>query len=160
MPDLSAVTSAPATTHSRPRAAGPVATRPRRRSDDPLLIGRERELDELDELLRQDAANGTFVLIQGEFGTGRTALLREALGWARSDGDTVLSAWADLSEQGWNSASPASSSSRPWAPPASPAPRSPDRRGSPPNSSGPTAPRPRPRPPTTRPPPRRPGCTG
>ncbi|GAA2829634.1 AAA family ATPase [Kitasatospora sp. CM 4170] len=100
MPDLSAVTSAPATTHSRPRAAGPVATRPRRRSDDPLLIGRERELDELDELLRQDAANGTFVLIQGEFGTGRTALLREALGWARSDGDTVLSAWADLSEQG------------------------------------------------------------
>ncbi|MFJ3794577.1 AAA family ATPase [Kitasatospora sp. NPDC090091] len=100
MPEPSAVTSAPTVPHPRTRAAGPAAGRPRRRSDDPLLIGREPELEALEGLLRQGVANGTFVLIQGEFGTGRTALLRAALGRARRDGDTVLSAWADPSEQG------------------------------------------------------------
>ncbi|MEU6233193.1 AAA family ATPase [Kitasatospora sp. NPDC047058] len=100
MPELTALKSAPTTAHSRTPAAGPAAGGPHRRSDDPLLIGRDRELDALEGLLRQGAAAGTSVLIQGGFGTGRTALLREALGRARRDGDTVLSAWADPSEQG------------------------------------------------------------
>ncbi|MGW4892415.1 AAA family ATPase [Kitasatospora sp. NPDC004240] len=111
MPDLPAPKPAPTTTrpspparphphsHPRLRGAGPVTAAPRRRSDDPLLIGRDGELDALEGLLRQDAADGTFVLIQGGFGTGRTALLREALGRARREGATVLSAWADPSER-------------------------------------------------------------
>ncbi|MEU6973970.1 AAA family ATPase [Kitasatospora aureofaciens] len=94
MPDLPALKPALRTIPGRV----PGATRPRHRSDDPLLIGRDRELAVLAMMLRQDAAHGTFVLIQGEFGTGKSALLREALGWARRTGDTVVSAWADPSE--------------------------------------------------------------
>ncbi|MFH8386866.1 AAA family ATPase [Kitasatospora sp. NPDC018058] len=95
MSDLSALKSTPRTLP----AGGPGSVH-RHRSDDPLLIGRERELDTLAGLLRQDAAQGAFVLIQGEFRTGKTALLREVLGWARRNGDTVVSAWADPSETG------------------------------------------------------------
>ncbi|GAA1263146.1 AAA family ATPase [Kitasatospora nipponensis] len=90
MPDLSARKSTPGTLPS----GGADAHHGRRRGD-PVLIGRERELDALDELLRQESAHRAFILIQGESGGGKTALLREVLRRARRRGETVLSAWAD-----------------------------------------------------------------
>ncbi|WP_354644604.1 ATP-binding protein [Kitasatospora camelliae] len=71
-----------------------------RRSGDPLLIGREADLDALVGLLRQDPGRGAFVLVHGEAGNGKTALLREVLARVGQDGDTVLSAWADPLEHG------------------------------------------------------------
>ncbi|MGW3044735.1 AAA family ATPase [Kitasatospora sp. NPDC001159] len=102
MPDLLAVNTAALKSTSRKTVpvTGALTALPRRRPDEPLLIGRDRELDILASLLRQDNAYDAFVLLQGEFGAGKTSLLREVLGWARRDGDTVLSAWADPAETG------------------------------------------------------------
>ncbi|MFJ1709238.1 AAA family ATPase [Kitasatospora sp. NPDC088346] len=67
---------------------------------DPLLIGRDAEIDALVEVLRHDPGRGAFVLVHGEAGNGKTALLREVLGRVRKDGDTLVSAWADPFESG------------------------------------------------------------
>ncbi|MET8627819.1 AAA family ATPase [Kitasatospora sp. NPDC004669] len=100
MPELTAPTSVPRTIHRRAGDRAAVLTRPGRPADDPLLLGRARELDTLERMLEQDGARGALVLIQGGFGSGKSALLREALEWARRAGDTVVSAWADPSESG------------------------------------------------------------
>ncbi|MER8185231.1 AAA family ATPase [Kitasatospora sp. NPDC094015] len=91
MPDLPVPSPAP--DPSRPGA-------PAAYPGDPVLIGRERELAALLALVEQDTGRGSFVLVHGDPGSAKSALLREVLGRARRRGAVVLSAGADPLESG------------------------------------------------------------
>ncbi len=61
---------------------------------EPILVGRERELKELQHCL--DLAvrgKGTTVFISGEAGSGKTKLIREFLSRAKEQGITALTGW-------------------------------------------------------------------
>ena len=61
---------------------------------EPVLVGRERELEELQRCL--DSAvegKGTTVFVSGEAGSGKTRLTREFLNAAKKKGVAVLAGW-------------------------------------------------------------------
>ncbi|WP_405810633.1 AAA family ATPase [Streptomyces sp. NBC_00210] len=68
----------------------------------PVLVGRERELDAVMELFGGQTGNGTAVLVQGQAGSGKSALLRAAVEGIRREGDTVVSASGDALESGFS----------------------------------------------------------
>lgn len=60
--------------------------------DKGLLVGRERELEQLSELLRHGQEQGAALTVLGEAGIGKSALLRATAGQAVHAGFVVLSA--------------------------------------------------------------------
>jgi len=61
---------------------------------EPILVGREHELEELQALLNSAVAGkGTTVFVSGEAGTGKTRLVTEFLNQARKQAVTVLTGW-------------------------------------------------------------------
>ncbi len=61
---------------------------------EPVLVGRERELEELTRHLDSAAQErGTTVFISGEAGSGKTRLTREFLDAAKKRGVAVLAGW-------------------------------------------------------------------
>ncbi|MEV4612477.1 AAA family ATPase [Kitasatospora sp. NPDC049258] len=93
MPELPAHPSIPDPPHPDGADRGP-------RPGDPVLTGRDTELAAVLAVLEQDPGRGAFVLVHGEPGSGKSALLREVLGRARGQGATVLSAGTDPLESG------------------------------------------------------------
>ncbi|MFE3560347.1 ATP-binding protein [Streptomyces sp. NPDC059193] len=73
---------------------------PRRRAST-APIGRERELEAVTKLLSSRSSQSTSVLVQGDAGSGKSALLRAAVEDIRSDRDTVVSASGDVMESGF-----------------------------------------------------------
>ncbi|MGH3281267.1 MAG: AAA family ATPase, partial [Trebonia sp.] len=53
----------------------------------PVMVGRDRELDELRQAWR---AAGQLLVVRGRAGIGKTRLVRELADWARGAGGTVL----------------------------------------------------------------------
>ncbi|MET9883430.1 AAA family ATPase [Streptomyces sp. NPDC006430] len=76
------------------------ADQPKRRAA-PVLIGRERELDAIEQLFCDETSRSTAVLVRGEAGSGKSALLRAAVEAIRKEGDTVVSASGDMMESGF-----------------------------------------------------------
>ncbi|MGW7367632.1 ATP-binding protein [Streptomyces sp. NPDC054841] len=76
------------------------ADQPKRRVA-PDLIGRERELDTIKQLVSEGTSRSTAVLVRGEAGSGKSALLRAAAEGIRREGDTVVSASGDMMESGF-----------------------------------------------------------
>ncbi len=61
---------------------------------EPILVGREKELEELQSLLNLAIeGKGKTVFISGEAGAGKTRLLKDFLNKAREQGFTILSGW-------------------------------------------------------------------
>ena len=61
---------------------------------EPVLVGRERELEELQSLLNSAIeGKGTTVFVSGEAGAGKTRLIREFLNAAKNKGLVVLAGW-------------------------------------------------------------------
>jgi predicted ATPase len=61
---------------------------------EPVLVGRERELEELEKFLNLAIeGKGNTVFISGEAGAGKTRLLMEFLRIAEKKGITVLTGW-------------------------------------------------------------------
>ena len=61
---------------------------------EPVLVGRERELQELESFLKSAAGGkGKTVFVSGEAGSGKTRLTREFLNLAKKKG--VGRAWLD-----------------------------------------------------------------
>jgi predicted ATPase len=62
--------------------------------DEPILVGRERELEELQVSLNSavDAEGGT-IFVSGEAGSGKTRLINTFLEKARKQGITALTGW-------------------------------------------------------------------
>ncbi|MET8769202.1 ATP-binding protein [Streptomyces sp. NPDC004658] len=54
------------------------------------LVGRLREIDFLQRFVHQSGVNGGTLLLSGEPGVGKTALLEATAGTARASGTTVL----------------------------------------------------------------------
>ena len=73
-----------------PEAARPRSTTPSPRDDTGDLVGRGPELTAVHAFLRAASAMGGALLLCGEPGVGRTALLEAAVGWARRHGVRVL----------------------------------------------------------------------
>ncbi|MCM2422654.1 LuxR family transcriptional regulator [Streptomyces sp. RKAG293] len=67
----------------------------------PRLIGRERELDAIKDLFSARPAISTSVLVQGDAGSGKSALLRAAVEEIRGEADIVVSASGDAMESGF-----------------------------------------------------------
>ncbi|MCM2422656.1 LuxR family transcriptional regulator [Streptomyces sp. RKAG293] len=63
-----------------------------------MPIGRERELDAVKALLGAQASSGKSVLVHGDAGSGKSALLRAAVEEIREEGDTILPASGDAME--------------------------------------------------------------
>ncbi|WP_369374223.1 AAA family ATPase [Streptomyces sp. cg36] len=66
-----------------------------------VLPGRERELDAVKALLSPHTAPSTAVLVRGNAGSGKSALLRAVVEEVREEGDTVVSASGDAMESGF-----------------------------------------------------------
>ncbi|MCX5208890.1 LuxR family transcriptional regulator [Kitasatospora sp. NBC_00240] len=94
------VTPGPAAPAPDALAAGRPVPAPEPRPDGTAPAGRERELAALAALLARPTEQGVCVLVQGEAGSGKSALLREVLRRAQADGADVVAAWADPSESG------------------------------------------------------------
>ncbi len=63
-------------------------------SDEPILVGRERELKQLEHYMNSAVAGeGTTVLVSGEAGSGKTRLANEFLNMAKKKDITVISGW-------------------------------------------------------------------
>ena len=61
---------------------------------DPVLVGRDRELEELKRYLNSAfEGKGATVFISGEAGSGKTRLVQEFLKVAKKKGINVLSGW-------------------------------------------------------------------
>lgn len=61
---------------------------------EPVLVGRERELQELQRYLESVVeGKGTTVFISGEAGSGKTRLTTEFLNRAKKQGATTLTGW-------------------------------------------------------------------
>ena len=61
---------------------------------EPVLVGRERELEELESFLNSAAeGKGKTVFISGEAGSGKTRLTREFLNAAKKKGVAVMAGW-------------------------------------------------------------------
>jgi pentatricopeptide repeat protein len=61
---------------------------------EPVLVGRERELEELESFLNSTVeGKGKTVFISGEAGSGKTRLVTEFLNRARKQGVTTLTGW-------------------------------------------------------------------
>ena len=61
---------------------------------EPILVGREPELDELQQALKSTFnGKGTTIFVSGEAGSGKTRLTNEFLNYAKDNGVTVLSGW-------------------------------------------------------------------
>src|SRR5216684_7652324 len=71
---------------------------PRSRSRNTVLVGREPELEIVEDLLEGVAEGGGTLIVRGEPGIGKSALLAEASARAGSDGMRVLTATGVRSE--------------------------------------------------------------
>jgi tetratricopeptide (TPR) repeat protein/KaiC/GvpD/RAD55 family RecA-like ATPase len=61
---------------------------------EPVLVGRERELEELESFLNSTVeGKGKTIFVSGEAGSGKTRLTREFLNAARKRGIAVMSGW-------------------------------------------------------------------
>ena len=61
---------------------------------EPILVGRETELNELQQALKSTLnGKGTTIFVSGEAGSGKTRLTNEFLNYAKDNGITVLSGW-------------------------------------------------------------------
>jgi len=61
---------------------------------DPVLVGREHELEELQSFLNSAiAGKGTTVFVSGEAGAGKTRLINEFLNQAKKQEVTILTGW-------------------------------------------------------------------
>src|SRR5713226_7469218 len=63
-----------------------------------VLVGREPELEIVEDLLERVGENGSALIVRGEPGIGKSALLAEASARAGSDGMRVLTATGVRSE--------------------------------------------------------------
>ena len=61
---------------------------------EPILVGREPELDELQQALKATLnGKGTTIFVSGEAGSGKTRLTNEFLTYAKDNGITILAGW-------------------------------------------------------------------
>ncbi|WP_344641230.1 helix-turn-helix transcriptional regulator [Kitasatospora cystarginea] len=67
----------------------------------PVLIGREDQLQALVRVLSEQGTGGASALVEGDHGSGKSALLRAVLDQVRRDGDLVLVASGEASERGF-----------------------------------------------------------